>query len=496
MIDTFKSRLAASRSEGDSTLRSEGGFALLEVLVSAVIVALIAVGTYTGLVSSGRATTHERATAQAISIAQQDEERLHGLSVTQLAQLGTRTYSVAENGMCLEEKSGAWYYWSSSETPWTTGCEKVTGYSGTKYTGNVFTVTSTAQYVTAAKESLTCETEKGTADYIQTTSSVTWSSIGSHSPVSQSSLIDEPSSATLLVKVKNRNNEPVSGAEVSVYDPSTASTATATETTPASGCVIFGELAEGEARVVASRGEWVEHKAKPSPENSPIKIITGKLTETEFTLEEPGGLSAQFVNGAKEVSSFTFVAYQPEVPAPSIFVGGEASSAATTATLSKLFPFAVPINKPDKYTAYAGDCEANNPETVAGVTPPTVQVEPNKTESVRVEVPEVKVTVYEASGTPLAASTSAKIFNKECETAKAQTTVPYIHEDPVVNGSLKYPYLPYAKGLEFCVVGKIGGTYYQYKKASLTNASKEGTTWPSVNLKTEYTKTSSSTLSC
>ncbi len=474
---------------------------LIEVIVSALLVGLIAVGTFTGLTSSGRATARERSIAQATSIAQQDEERLHGLSVTQLAQLGTRTYSTAENGMCVEENSGAWYYWSSSETPWTTGCEKVTGYSGTKYTGNVFTVTSTAQYVTAAKESLACETEKGTADYIQTTSSVTWSSIGSHSPVSQSSLIDEPSSATLLVKVKNRNNEPVSGAEVSVYDPSTASTPTATETTPASGCVIFGELAEGEAKVVASRGEWVEQKGKTSPENNGIKIIAGKLVETEFTLEAPGGITAKFVynNGTTKqpVSSYTFVAFQPEIHSPEFFVGGEASTAATTATLPKLFPFALPIDKPDKYTVYAGDCAANNPKTVAGIEAPTEQVEPGTPKGeVEVEVPEVKVTVYESGTTKLSSSTSAKIIDTECEHESSQNSspVPYAHEDPIVSGSLKYPYLPYAKKLELCVAGKVGTKSYRYKKSlsTYTNTSKTGTTWPSIILNTEGTETTTS----
>jgi hypothetical protein len=471
---------------------------LLEVLVSALLVALIAVGTYSGLASSGSATAHERLTAQATSIAQQDEERLHGLSTTQLEELGEQHYSVAENGMCLEQKLGIWYYWASSETPWTTGCEAVTGFKGTKYIGNVFTVKSSREYVDAAKESLTCETEKGTADYIQTTSSVTWSSVGSHKPVSQSSLIDEPTSTTLVVKVKNRNNEPVSGAAVAAYDPKTALAPTAIETTPSSGCVIFGGLAEGEVRVVAAHGEWVEQEGKPSPEK-PIKVTTGKLAETEFTLEEPGGLTATFVNGSRPVSSFTFVAFHPEIPSPSFFVGGEASTAAATATLTKLFPFALPVNKPDKYTAYAGDCAANNPTTVAGIAAPTAQLEPNRIEAVKVEVPEVKLTVYEGTSSSSTkerlTSTSAKVINSECKSTNSQNSspVPTEHEDPIVSGSLKYPYLPYAKKLELCVEGNVEGSSYQYKNSTYTNSSQSGTTWPTIYLKGVGTKVSSTT---
>lgn len=474
---------------------------LLEVLVSAVIVALIAVGTYTGLVSSGRATAHERGSAQALVLAQQDEERLRGLSIEHLAQLGPTTYSITESGLCLEEKSGGWYYYSGA-TQWKTGCEAIKGFEG-KYTGAVYTVTSQAEYVNEEKEEATCEAG-GAANYIKTTSTVTWSSIGSHEPVTQSSLVDEPSSATLMVKVKNRNNEPVSGATVEAFDPTSASTATVTETTPSSGCVTIGALTEGEVKLIASNGDWVTRSGKTAPEKI-TSVKKGSLAEAEFTLEAPGTIEAKFINEAttkQYVKGFTFVAYQSEAASSAPFyVGGEASKAATSATYGPLFPFVMPGKpwKPDEYTVYAGDCEANNPAVVTGntVKAPTVQVEPSVINQKEVEEPEVKVTVYEGtsskSGNKLN-STSAKIINSECKGQTAQTAVPYEHEDPVIEGSLEFPYLPYAKTYELCVAGKVEGNGYKYKKSlsSYTNTSKKGTTWPTIYLKGEGTKTTES----
>jgi Tfp pilus assembly protein PilV len=463
-------------------LRAESGISLIEVLISALLVALIGVAIFTGLAGATHTTANERRNAQATVIAQQDEERLRGLPVEELTQVGTSTHTVAENGMCVEGSTGAWKYWSAAATA---SCEAVTGFKGTAYTGAVFTVESSAQFVTASKEALTCETSGGTADYLETTSSVTWTSVGTHSPISQSSLVAVPRSGTLLVKVTNRNNEPVPGAAVAVTDPSTAGTATAQQTTPTSGCVIFGALAAGNAKVVASKGNWIAKNGKTNPEVATVAIKTTALAEVPFTLDEPGGIRAEFVNSSSQpVEGSAFVAFQTEMGSPS-FAVGEAGSGATTAVLENLFPFVTPGHPPtsNKYTAYAGDCEKNNPLTVgvSGATSRSVAVEPGEVEPVPVELAPINVTVYQGTKTSegvLAGSTSAKILNTECKGAKANngTTVKYEHEVTInTAGALVQKYQPYAKSLELCVVGKDGANYYK-NTAPLTNTAKAGTT--------------------
>ncbi|HME01779.1 MAG TPA: hypothetical protein VKG38_01955, partial [Solirubrobacteraceae bacterium] len=103
----------ARRSRAATYAGSQGGFMLLEVLISALLVGLIAVGTFAGFDSAGRARADERAHAQATQLAEQDEERLRGLTTTQLAQLGTDEAPYkAENGICLEKVSNTYYYWN------------------------------------------------------------------------------------------------------------------------------------------------------------------------------------------------------------------------------------------------------------------------------------------------------------------------------------------------------------------------------------------------
>ncbi len=129
MIATFLSRPATPEPELPKP-GSEGGFMLLEVIVSALLVALIAVGTYSGLVSADRAGTGERASAQATVIAQQDEERLRGLSVSPARATRQRvTYTVRRKRHVRRRSLGSVEVLVLQRNPVTTSCETVTGYS-------------------------------------------------------------------------------------------------------------------------------------------------------------------------------------------------------------------------------------------------------------------------------------------------------------------------------------------------------------------------------
>src|ERR1700734_4137504 len=55
---------------------AESGVTLIEVVISALLVAIIAIGTLAGFDSAGRATTDERQHNQATLLAEQDEELL------------------------------------------------------------------------------------------------------------------------------------------------------------------------------------------------------------------------------------------------------------------------------------------------------------------------------------------------------------------------------------------------------------------------------------
>ena len=345
---------------------------LLEVVISALLVGLIAVGTFSAFDAAGKSTEGSRDHAQATVIAQQDEERLRGLTTTQLAQLGSVETARAENGSCLEQVSGAWHYWNKGST---SSCENPTGLSGTAYTATVFTVTSSASYVAAEKgaeqAAFTCEKTGGAASYLQTTSSVSWTSLGkTRPPVSQSGIVTVPTSGVLLVKVLNQNNEAIAGATVTV----TGTGVNTTQTTPAGGCVIFGGLPAETVTVDAYKSLWVDKQGKSPPPALPVPITTTtSVIEKTFNIGEPGEIVADFEsNGViTGVTSDTFYALQTEMASPTDYVTETAGNYTSSVTMmgiegKGLFPF-VKVGKPAgeaPYTVFAGDCEANNPAKV------------------------------------------------------------------------------------------------------------------------------------
>ena len=154
---------------------------------------------------------------------------------------------------------------------------------------------SSASYVAAEKGSekaaFTCEKTGGTASYLQTTSSVSWPSLGTRPPVSQSSILTVPTSGVLLVKVLNQNNEAVEGATVTV----TGTGVNSTQITPTSGCVIFGGLPAEAVAVDASKSTWVDHQGKSPPKAiSGLTLSTTSVTETTFKIGEPGSIVVEF----------------------------------------------------------------------------------------------------------------------------------------------------------------------------------------------------------
>jgi prepilin-type N-terminal cleavage/methylation domain-containing protein len=439
----------------------ESGMTLIEVLIASMIVAVVAVGTLTGIDAADHSTADTRSDAQAIQVAGQDEERLRGLTTTELEQFATTTTSRAENGACIEQVSGAWHYWNQSATAF---CEKPTGLSGTTYTGTVYTVESSAEYVAAegSKPGLTCETSGGTANYIRTTSLVTWNATGTHR-ASQSSIVTVPTSNTLVVKVLNQNSEAVPGATVGVTDESTK----LTRTTPSTGCAVFGGLPGSTAEVTATKASWVNENTETTPPVKDVPVSKTATTEQKFVIAEPGEVTAEFIEagGTKSVEGSTFVAFQTTIAAPDGFVGGAASSYVKTVALkdNTLFPFSK-----SPYSVFAGDCEANNPKVVTGSVEPTpVLVTPNGDPTAKVYLPKVSATLYEGTSktTPKVAVATvehAMIINAGCKSTTERTgTVPYEHEVTFSGGSLVQDYQPYADELLLCMVVHKGASYYK-----------------------------------
>lgn len=462
---------------------SQAGFMLLEVMISALLVAFIAVGTLNGFDAAGHVSADERAHAEANLLVQQDQDRLKSLTAVKLAELAaseekTHQYKAA-NGSCVEEASKKWRYCTGEKR---------------SYTGAVFTIHSSARFISAAKESAACEGSEASANYIETKSTASWTTLASGRPeVSQSSVITPPTSLTgLFVKVKNQFSEPVSGIEV-VLKGATNHTAT----TPSTGCVLFLAIPAENYALSAGTASYVDQNASKPPASKALTVAEGKVTTAEFVIASPGNIKVEFENPAAktEVESDTFVAAQAHVSAPSFFLGGEAAKRKTSVTLEGLFPFSIYEEskwKPEGYAVYAGDCEANNPKTVTAssaehVEPKSALVEAGKTAEVTVEAPPVTAIAYEGTEKEVVTEKKeikikeakiAKLYNTECK-----ASVPHNHPSLTTERSVlplkgelevKFQPQPYGK-LELCVITPKIGTKFYEAKATFTNELKAGT---------------------
>ena len=73
----FRARVAAWS-------RGQRGDTLIEVMIAALLVALIATASLTGFGDAGQLASTQRNEGQAATLAQQDQARLRGLTITQL----------------------------------------------------------------------------------------------------------------------------------------------------------------------------------------------------------------------------------------------------------------------------------------------------------------------------------------------------------------------------------------------------------------------------
>jgi Tfp pilus assembly protein PilV len=437
--------ISALAAEG----RSESGVTLIEVVISAMLVAIIVVGTLTGFDSASRATTKLRQRNQATLLAGQDQERLRGMNITELGRLGVKTAPIEQNG-------------------------------------TQFTIESSAQFVSAAKEEFSCEASPATGDYIQTTSKVSWASLTKQNrepeAVTQSSLVPVPTSSSLLVNVRNQANEDVEGATVKVTGESGA---TYEQTTPESGCVIFGALPDSKVKITGTKPGWINEQLETEPAATEAQLSTTSLVSKTFAIANPGSLRVEFQSNGSTVGVQGDTVYVAHTGAPEKLIG-TVGTYSSTMTVPTLWPYQTAGSPPgpSPYTVYAG-CKEANPATISKgeVTTPAAQVEPAATTPVKVELPAVNVKVYEGtSSVPGALSSGAEAKLTYCGgTVRVMKTTA---------GALEHPYQPYATTIGLCVAQVIGGKFYKYS-TTVANTARAGVTVPPI-----YMKDHSSTSGC
>jgi type II secretory pathway pseudopilin PulG len=331
---TVAARRAQLRAHATACLRAQAGDTMVEVLVAAVLVALIAVATFTGFSSVAHVASGQNTRAQASAIAEAEQARLHGLTLNNLSSSGSGSGNTTFN-----QQAG----------------------------GTTYTITSSTKFVSGNGAASCTTSGTTTADEVQTTTQVSWSSDAfAGGPVVLHGLVTPPQGGSLIVRVLDAGGNAISGVSVSVSGP----TSVTPLTTDSSGCVEFGGLSGGS---YTAAGTINSQNTTGSATVVATQTKTIVLTPTGGT----GGISATFTttyNGSSHASSADQVtAWNPSNPTVYNVFGTASTLGNNTyhSTVSSGGQFA-----PGNYTTYAGTCSGDYSASgyaVAAVTAGTTQ---------------------------------------------------------------------------------------------------------------------------
>ncbi len=360
-LRAVRARLAAVRSPA----RAEDGFLLIEVIISAMLVAMIVISTFTGFDVVNRFSTAERQHEEAILLAAASQEQLRSDPASVLQSLQSSPHSYTQT------------------------------VQGTEYK-----ISESAELQPSGKSSGACnvsQSSRQSGNAYRITSKVTWKTQekAERPPVTASSLMTPPIGSSLEVDVlaAPEATTGVSGVTVTInYKPlGSSGTSSQSQTTGSEGCVVFGAVPALEAEVeIPEIPGFVTIEGTGQYPTKTISIAPNYTNHYTVIYNRGGALQANFAyNGAttakhknnkgteevtQTVTGDTFVARNAKIGLEPYFELGSTSYGTSTtvpyetntgvfeasATSKKnLFPFSE-----EAWAVYAGDCAENNPETV------------------------------------------------------------------------------------------------------------------------------------
>lgn len=316
----------------ETTPAREQGFVLIEVLVSALIITLVAGAVLALVTATTRSAADQRSKADAYGVAQEDQARLRSMRISSLNRLQqTRTVSL---------------------------------------NGTQFTVESTGVFVNnTTGESSSCTSEGSSADYVRITSKVTWPK--ALNPVTVQSIVApstnslNPSHGSLAVQATNGAGEPLAGVGISG-----SGTGNFSGSTDSTGCANFADLQEGNYTLTTSATGLVDPDGNSSPWSKTVGVISSSTQIVSVRYDRPGTIPVQFKYRVGSSEKFepayadSVVVYNAEMPSGAHSYGSPGGSRLSQISATPLFPFKAAD------TVYAGACEVNNPNPKAEANSP------------------------------------------------------------------------------------------------------------------------------
>jgi type II secretory pathway pseudopilin PulG len=438
--------------------RSNAGFSIIEVLVSALLVILIASATARALISSSHFSGDQRFRSQADSVANQDQERLRGLSDQQLIQLD-----------------------SASQTRTVT------------LNSTTFTVTSSSSYLTTTGSSGCTSTA---AAYYKVVSTVSWNEGFSSRPATlkEESVLSRPVSGDLPVVVTDQTGAGLSGVAIVATGSSTQS-----GTTDGNGCVLFAGLIPGSYTIKLTDAGYVDPNGNPSPLSLSTSVASSGTAAQTAHMGLGGSFTGTFVaatgltspnpttaTGEADGISWTGTGGSYGMSAPQT---NTASTPQQQLATDQLFPFSGTNGYVGNYGVWGGRCPQQQPPagTDGFTVSPGAALSQNVAEPLlnlgftfggtSVQPAHVKLTFTSITGTSCSYSWSPTIQTSATNAA--------------ITGWLKNPGQPYADGttgsLSVCADYKSGSRTYT-KTVSATNTSFTAMNPVSIALTTSSTR--------
>lgn len=388
--------------------------ALIEIMVSSMLLVIVAVGVFTAFDAGTRATSEERHRARANAIAEADLERMRSMSIADLAGLD-ETKNVTQDGFS-------------------------------------YSVRSVAEFASEQAKTSTCTVGTGSRDYLKISSTVTWPSIGSRTPVVARSLVSPPSgsvipnSGSLLVQLDDRDAVGIPNVAMSGSGPSSF-----TGTTGPTGCILWSNLPAGNYTLnVALGDDYVDEDGNP-PEPQTVSVEEDSTNTVTLVYDRAGSIEVGFETmktyGDDELSpsqADSIIAsssdYTQAFEAPPALPPPDPPRA-DTITATPLFPFA----PPSQYSLYAGTCSEDNPDPQGdgsgGAAIARVSAPQGGTATATIQLPALHATVYRGDNTSSGRADGATLktwdAGPECDLFERTTTL-----NPV--GQLDDPGFPYS----------------------------------------------------
>jgi Tfp pilus assembly protein PilV len=413
---------------GRVTPHAEDGFALVEVLVSALVLAIAAAGVVALLQATTRSAASERRHSAAQALAQEDQARLRSMRLSMLNRLNQ------ERKLTIE--------------------------------GNNYTVRSEGTFINnSTRQPAACTAGTTAADYVQITTTVSWP--GGQQPITMRSIVSpsngslDPKRGTLLVTAKTPSGEPIAGLPLSGLGPGTFS-----GSTDSTGCANFSDLPAGNYTVTPTSTSLVGKDGK-YPHGVEAGVIEGSAAPLTLEYAKPASIPVEFEyrltsTGAYKAAKLNSAYFYNTSGAAAYWTSGKTPQLSLTA--NPIFPFASPV------TVWAGACSGNNPTESTGKVNRTFLAGEVATVPLKLKVPAFEVTV--TNGTSAIKGAEVTVSDDNCnDESNSPITRTYVTEsgghqagsETATEPEYGIPFSTY----DLCASAFYSGTYHRKRETNV-----------------------------